>query len=165
MVYDNLEDKGEIVAIDCKALTIKARWALGEQGPSGLAMDPKSRRLFSTCSGGKMVVLDADTGKVVATPPIGAGPDAAGFDPGTGLVFSSNGKDGTLTVLHEDTPDRYSVVQTVQTQAGARTLAVDTNTHRVFTVTATPAPAPPDTPHWKRSYLPGTFVVLVYGKD
>lgn len=164
MIYDNIEDKSEIVALDARTLTVKARWPVAPaEGPSGIAMDTKHRRLFSVCDGGKMVVTDADTGKIVATPAIGNGPDAAGFDPQTGLAFSSNGQDGTLTVLHEDGPDAYSVVQTVTTQAGARTMALDTKTHRVFLVTATPGPATPGDPPRRRSYVPGTFVVLVFG--
>jgi YVTN family beta-propeller protein len=164
MLYDNIEDKGEIVAIDSKALTIKSRWPVTAESPSGLAIDPKNRRLFAVCDGQKMVVLNADTGAVVAAPAIGNGPDAAGFDPKTQLAFSSNGQDGTLTVLHEDTPNTYSAVQTVPTREGARTLAIDTKTHHVFVVTAKSAPAAPGVPRWQRSYLPGTFVVLVYGQ-
>ena len=164
MIYDNIEDKGEIVALDSKTLAIKSRWPLAAESPSGLAMDPKTRRLFAVCDGQKMVVLNADTGAVVATPAIGNGPDAAGFDPKTNLAFSSNGEDGTLTVLHEDGPNTYSAVQTLPTQAGARTMALDTKTHRVFVVAAKTAPAAPGTQPWRRSYLPGTFVVLVYGQ-
>lgn len=164
MLYDNIEDKGEIVAIDSKTLVVKSRWPLSAESPSGLAIDTKNRRLFAVCDGRKMVVLNADTGAVVATPTIGGGPDAAGFDPKTNLVFSSNGEDGTLTILHEDGPNTYSAVKTLSTQAGARTLAIDTKTHRVFVVAAKAAPAAPGVPRWRRSYLPGTFVVLVYGQ-
>ena len=164
MLYDNLEDKSEVVALDAKALTVKNRWPLAPaESPSGIAMDAKSRRLFSVCDGGKMAVSDADTGKVVATPTIGNGPDAAGFDPKTGLAFSSNGQDGTLTILHEDAPDTYTVAQTVTTQAGARTMALDTKTHRVYLVTATALPPNPGDPPRRRSYIPGSFVVLVFG--
>jgi len=164
MVYDNIEDKGEVVAIDARTLTVKHRWTLAPlESPSGLAMDTKTRRLFAVCDGQKMAVVNADTGKVVAMPAIGDGPDAAAFDPGTGLAFSSNGQDGTLTVVHEDAPDSYRVVQTAPTQAGARTLALDTKTHRVFLVTATPGPATPGAPPWRRAYVPGTFTLLVVG--
>ena len=164
MLYDNLEDKSEIVALDAKTLTLKATWPLvPAESPSGIAMDTKHRRLFSVCDGGKMAVTDADTGKVVATPAIGNGPDAAGFDPGAGLAFSSNGQDGTLTILHEDAPDTYTVAQTLATQAGARTMALDTKTHRVYVVTATPLPAAPGAQPWRRSYAPGSFTVLVLG--
>ena len=164
MVYDNIEDKGEVVAIDAKTLTIKHRWSIAPlESPSGLAIDSKSRRLFAVCDGRKMAVVSADTGKVVAAPTIGDGPDAAAFDPGTGLVFSSNGQDGTLTVIREVTPNSYRVAQTVPTQAGARTLMLDTKTHRVFLVTAEPGPVAPGTPPWRRSYVPGTFTLLVFG--
>jgi len=164
MIYNNIADKGEIVAIDSKTLAIKSRWPLAAESPSGLAIDTKNRRLFAVCDGRKMVILNADTGAVAATPTIGGGPDAAGFDPTTNLAFSSNGEDGTLTVLHEDTPNKFTAVQTVPTQAGARTMALDTKTHRVFVVAAKTAPAAPGTQPWRRSYLPGTFVVLVYGQ-
>ena len=164
LVYDNIEDKGEVVAIDAKTLTIKHRWPLAPlASPSGLAIDARSRRLFAVCDGRKMAVVSADTGKVVATPAIGDGPDAAAFDPGTGLAFSSNGQDGTLTVIQEAAPDSYRVVETVPTSAGARTLTLDTKTHRVLLVTAKPGPAAPGTPPWRRSYVPGTFTLLVFG--
>lgn len=164
MVYNNIEDKGEIVAMDAKALTLKRRWPLAPlASPSGLVMDTKNRRLFAVCDGQKMAVVNADTGKIVATPAIGDGPDAAAFDPETGLAFSSNGQDGTLTVVREQTPDSYRVVQTVPTQVGARTLALDTKTHRVFLVTATPGPATPGAPPWRRAYVSGTFTLLVVG--
>ena len=164
MLYDNVADKSEIVALDARTLTVKATWPLAPaESPSGIAMDTKTRRLFSVCDGGKMTVTDADTGKVVATAAIGNGPDAAGFDPQTGLAFSSNGEDGTLTMLHQDGPNTYTVAQSVLTQAGARTMALDMKTHRVYVVTATPLPAAPGAQPWKRSYVPGTFVVLVLG--
>ena len=164
MVYDNIEDKNEIVAINARTLTITHRWPIAPlASPSGLAMDAKSRRLFAVCDGQKMAVVSADSGKVVATPAIGNGPDAAAFDPGAGLAFSSNGEDGTLTVIREAAPDSYRVLQAVPTQAGARTMAVDTKTHRVFLVTAKPGPMTPGTPPWRRSYVPGTFTLLVFG--
>ncbi len=175
MIYDNIEDKNEIVAIDARTLTTKARYPLAPlESPSGLAMDTTHRRLFAVCDGGKMAVVNADTGKVVATPAIGDGPDAAAYDPGTGLAFSANGEDGTLTVVQQHTVpyrlrgelkliESYAPVQTLATQAGARTLALDPKTHRVFLVTATAAPAAPGTPPWRRSYLSGTFTLLVYG--
>ena len=97
----------------------------GCKEPSGLAFDQKNRRLFSVCGNKKMMVVNADTGKVVATPAIGEDPDAAGFDPDTQLVFSSNGESGDLTVIHEDSPDKYAVVETVPTKKYARTMAID----------------------------------------
>ena len=175
LIYNNVEDKSEIVAIDAKTLTIKARYPLAPlESPSGLAIDTKTRRLFAVCDGGKMAVVNADTGKVIATPAIGSGPDAAACDPATGMVFSANGEDGTLTTVARGGVhyrlrgepihiESYSPVQTVPTQKGARTMALDPKTHRVFLVTATAAPAAPGTKPWRRSYVPGTFTLLVYG--
>ena len=164
MVYDNIEDKNEMVAIDAKTLALTHHYSLAPlESPSGLSIDPKSRRLFAVCDGDKMAVVNADTGAVVASPKIGGGPDAAGFDPSARLAFSSNGEDGTLSVIREDTPDSYTPAQTVPTQAGARTMALDTKTRRVFLVTAKPLPATPGAPPWRRSYLPGTFTLLVFG--
>ena len=131
-----------------------------------MAIDPEHRRLFIGCHNQMMAVMDADTGKVVATPPIGRGVDANQFDPGTGLAFSSNG-DGTLTVIHEDSPDKFTVVDNVQTQRGARTMALDLKTHNVYLVSADfgapPAPTA-DNPHPRPTMVPNSFVVLVYGK-
>ena len=135
-VFVNIEDKSEVVRIDPQALQVTARWPLapGEE-PSGLAFDAKNRRLFAACGNEKMVVLDADSGKIVTTVPIGKGVDAAAFDPQTSEAFSSNGE-GTLTVIHEDDPAHFAVVQTVTTQRGARTMALDSKTHNVFLATA-----------------------------
>ena len=166
-VYVNLEDKSMVVAIDSQALTVKDRWSLAPgEGPSGIAMDRQNRRLFSGCHNQMMVVMDADTGHVVTTVPIGRGVDANAFDPDAKLAFSSNG-DGTLTVVHEDTPDKFSVVENARTQAGARTMAVDPKTHNVYLATATFGPPPAATaehPHPRPSMVPNTFVILVMGK-
>ncbi len=164
MLYNNIEDKSEIAAIDPKTLQIKSIWPLAPgDSPSGLTMDRKSRRLFSVCDNQKMVVMDADTGKVIAAPAIGNGPDACVFDPKATLVFSPNGEDGTLTQIQES-GDQYTVVGTIPTQMTARTLTYDTKTRHLFTVGATPQPAPPgsDQPRRHRSYQPGSFVVLEY---
>lgn len=162
-VYANIEDKNEIAVFDPKTLTVLARWPLAPcEEPSGLAIDRVHQRLFAGCGNKTMAVVDMRTGKVVATPPVGSGVDAAGFDPGTQLAFTSNGE-GTITVVHEDTPDKYTVVQTVPTQRGARTMAVNPKTHRLYTVTAEfgPTPAPTaDRPRPRPPMLPGTFVVL-----
>jgi len=128
-------------------------------------MDRESRRLFSVCGNAKMIVLDADAGRVVAALPIGGRTDGAAFDPGTKLAFSSNGE-GTLTVVREETPDRFSVAATVPTLVGARTLAVDPKTHRIYTATARfgEAPAPTaERPHPRPPMLPDSFVILVLG--
>jgi hypothetical protein len=113
-----------------------------------------------------MAILDADSGKVIASPPIGAGVDAGQFDPGTGFAFASNGG-GTLTVIHEDSPDKFTVAEEVPTQTGARTMALDPKTHQVFLVTAdfAPAPAPtPENPRPRGGMVPDSFVVLVFGR-
>jgi YVTN family beta-propeller protein len=167
MVFVNLDNKSEIVAIDSRKLEVKARWPVAPgEDPSGLAIDRKHMRLFSVCGNKKMVVLDANTGKVVADLPIGMGVDAAGFDPETNLAFSSNGE-GTLTVVHQDSADKYSVVEDVPTQRGARTMALDSKTHNVFLATAQfgPPPAPtPERPNPRGATVPNSFVILVFGK-
>ncbi|HEX9382025.1 MAG TPA: YncE family protein [Gemmatimonadaceae bacterium] len=162
-VYANIEDKSEIAVFDPKTLAVLAHWPLAPcEEPSGLAIDRVHQRLFAGCGNKTMAIVDMRTGKVVATPPVGSGVDAAGFDPGTQLAFTSNGE-GTITVVHEDTPDTYTVVETVPTQRGARTMAVNPKTHRLYTVTAEfgPTPAPTaDRPRPRPPMIPGTFVVL-----
>jgi DNA-binding beta-propeller fold protein YncE len=165
-IYVNIEDTNELVAIDAQKFTVSARWPLtGCDGPSGLAIDAINVRLFSVCDNEKMAVSDPAKGKVIATVPIGKHPDAAGFDPETHLVFSSNGE-GTLTVVHQDSADKYTVAQTVPTAAAARTMTLDPKTHTVYLVTAKfgPAPAPTEAqPHPRPTMIPGTFEVLVVG--
>jgi DNA-binding beta-propeller fold protein YncE len=132
-VFVNVEDKSQLLEIDAQKLAVLHRWPLtGCKEPSGLAFDEKNRRLFSVCANKKMMVVNADTGKVVATVPIGDDPDAAGFDPDTQFVFSSNGESGDLTVIHEDSPDKYTVVENVPTKKYARTMAIDLKTHNIF---------------------------------
>ncbi|HEY6292448.1 MAG TPA: YncE family protein [Terriglobia bacterium] len=166
-VYNNLEDKSIVLQIDSKTLKILNRWPLAPgESPSGMAIDPEHRRLFIGCHNKMMVVMDADTGKVIATPAIGEGVDANRFDPGTQLAFSSNG-DGTLTVVHQDSPDKYTVVDNVQTQRGARTMELDLKTHRVFLVTAEFGPMPASVPpgeHRRPPMVPGSFTLLVFGQ-
>ena len=166
-IFVNLEDKSEVVKFNTRELKIEASWPLapGEE-PTGLALDRKHSRLFVACANKMMVVMNADDGKTVMTLPIGSNVDGAGFDPKTDLAFSSNG-DGTLTVIHEDSPDKFSVLETVVTQKGARTMALDSKTHRVFLVTAEfgPTPAPTtDHPHPRPSIVPGSFTLLVMGR-
>jgi len=155
-VFVNIEDKSELVAFDPVKLSVKSRWKLtGCEEPTGLSFDAKARRLFVGCGGNKkMVVVDADNGKVLATLDIGEGCDATAFDPDRNLAFASAG-DGTITVVSEDAPDKFSVVQTVTTQKGARTMTVDHKTHRLYTVTANVGPRP------ERKMEPDSFVVLV----
>jgi DNA-binding beta-propeller fold protein YncE len=164
-VYANIEDKSEIVRIDSKSLEVRARWPLSPcESPSGLAIDTNNRRLFAVCDNKLMAVVDADSGKVIATPPIGEGPDAAAFDPGKKLAFSSNGESGTLTVVREAGKDQDSVAQTVTTAEGARTMALDEKTHKIYLSTASfgPAPAPSaSNPHPRPSILPDSFKLLI----
>jgi len=164
-VFDNLEDKSVLVKIDAAQQKITDRWTLAPcEEPSSLAMDSKNNRLFAGCHNKLLAVVNADTGKVLATPPIGEGVDATVFDPQTALVITSNG-DGTLTVVHEDAPGKYSVADTVQTQKRSRTLALDPKTHRLFLPAAQfgaePAPTP-DHPHGRPAIIPGSFSILVF---
>ena len=167
-VFVNIEDKSEIAAIDPQKLQVKALWPLAPcQEPTGLAMDRKSRRLFAGCLNKLMAVVDADSGKVLATLPIGEGVDANAFDPGTGMAFASCGE-GVLTVVHEDLPAKFSVVENVPTQRGARTMALDPKTHQIFLVTAKFGPIPPptaDQPRPRPAILPDSFVGLVVGTE
>jgi DNA-binding beta-propeller fold protein YncE len=166
-IFVNIEDQSELVAIDPNQLEVKAKWPLAPcESPSGLSMDRKNRRLFVGCENKMMAVVNADTGKVLATPAIGDGVDATTFDAETGLAFASCGE-GVLTVVREESPDKFSVEESVPTQPGARTLALDSKTHNVFVVTAKFGPPPAataDNPHPRRSILPDSFVVLVVGK-
>jgi len=165
-VWVNIEDKSELTAIDPSKLLVKQSWPLAPcKEPSGLAMDRKNRRLFAGCDK-MMAVVNADTGKVLATPAIGEGVDATAFDDETGLAFASCGE-GVLTVVREESPDKFSVAENVPTQKDARTMALDSKTHNVFLVTAKfgPPPAPTaDNPRPRRTVLPDSFVVLVVGK-
>jgi YVTN family beta-propeller protein len=166
-VFVNIEDTSEIVQFDSRKLAVESRWKIapGEE-PSGIAMDRKHRRLFSVCSNKLMVVVNADNGKVITTVPIGNGPDGAAFDPETGFVFSSNG-DGTMTVVHEDTPDKFSVVENVPTPKRARTMTLDLKTHTVYTVTAEFGQAPAATaaqPRPRPPMVPGTFTLLIVSR-
>ena len=166
-VFVNIEDKNELTSIDAKKAAVVKSWPLAPcEEPSGLAMDQKHRRLFAGCGNKLMTVVNADTGKVVTTVPIGEGVDANSFDPETQLAFSSNGRDGTLTVVHEDSPDKFSVVENATTQKFARTMALDTTNHDVYEVTAEIEEAPParEGERPRRSMKPGTFTLLVVGK-
>ena len=155
-VFVNIEDKSEIVAFDPVKLVVKSRWKLRDcEEPTGLSIDRKTRRLFAGCSNKKMAIVDADSGRVVASPAIGDGCDATAFDGGLGLAFPSAG-DGTITVIKEDGADKFSVVQTVTTQKSARTMAVDSKTHQLFTVGANVTGTRQD-----RKIEPDSFVVLV----
>jgi len=166
-IFVNVEDKSELVALDARAMKVTARWPLAPcEDPSGLAMDVTHRRLFSVCGNKLMMVVDAEKGRVVSSLPIGGNPDAAGFDADRQLAFSSNGE-GTLTVIHEVSPDKFEVVQNVDTKRSARTMALDTKTHNVFLVAADFGAAPPATPEQPRprpAMLPDSFTLLVVGR-
>jgi YVTN family beta-propeller protein len=165
-IYVNNEDKGEISEVDAKSMTVTKTYALtGCEEPSGLAIDTAHRRLFSVCGNKVMIVSDPDAGKVIATLPIGQGADGAGFDPGSGLAFSSNG-DGTLTVV-ENASGKYQVKENAQTQRSARTMAVDTKTHKIYMPAAQFGPAAaatPENPRPRPTMIPDSFVVLIVGE-
>ena len=166
-VYDDLVDKNEVVEIDAKAAKILNRWPVSPgDSPAGLAVDRKSGRLFIGCHNQMMVVMDVKTGKVIQTIPIGKGVDATAFNHESQTIYNSCG-DGTLTVIHEDSPDKFSVVENVTTMPGSRTMAVDSQTGDVFLAAAQfEPPSTPTAEHTKphRKVIPGTFEILVVGK-
>ena len=164
-IYNNLEDKSEVIEIDAAKPAVTRRMSLAPaEGPSGLAIDVKNKKLFSVCDNKMMAVTDIATMKVIATPAIGAGPDAAGFDPGLGLAFSSNGE-GTLTIV-KLVNGKYEAVDTVATERGARTMTVDPKLHRVYLLAAEygPAPEAKEGKKGRPPVLPDSFHVLVVGK-
>ena len=164
-IYANIETTSEIIEIDSHTMKITHRWPLAPgQSPSGLAIDAKHHILFSGCRNKLMVIMNADNGKVIATEPIGQGVDATRFDLGTSYAFASNGGTGDLTVIHEDSPTKFHVVENVPTEMGARTMALDPKTHEIFLATAKVERiqnAPPHTRPFR--VVPGTFHVLVFG--
>jgi DNA-binding beta-propeller fold protein YncE len=164
-VFVNIEDKSEVVAIDTGTHQIVNVWPIAPgESASGMAFDAVHQRLFLGCDNHLMVMLDSNTGKVVGSVPIGEGVDANAFDEKLQLAFSSNGA-GTVTIAREETPDKLVVVQTLQTQPSARTMALDPRTHRIYLAAATLQPKQdnaPATSH-RRAMVPGTFKLLVYG--
>jgi len=166
-IFVNLEDKSALVKFDAKTLKIENTWPLAPcESPSGLAIDAAHEILVVGCHNKLMTFVDGNTGKVIGTVPIGQGVDANRFDPVTGYAFASCG-DGTITVAHEDSPTKFSLVEMIQTQRGARTMALDYATHTIYTVTADYGPAPAataDNPRPRPSIIPDTFVLLVYTK-
>ncbi len=166
-VYVNIEATSSVLRIDASTLKITATWPLAPgKGPSGLAIDTTHHRLFSVCDNDRMVILDSQTGKLVAAPTIGEGADAVAFDPTNNLVFSSNGESGTMTILRP-TAGGYAIVQTLATKAGARTMAVDAATGLVYTVSASLGPKPtasPSNPKRRPTIIPDSFVVLVFAR-
>ena len=167
-VFVNLEDKSAIVAFDAATLKVKGHWPLAPcEEPTGLAIDVAHRRLFAACANRMMAVVNADTGRVVTTVPVGQGPDGAAFDEERQLAFSPNGRDGTITVIHEVSPDKYEVAQTVETAKSARTIALDPGSHTLYLLAAQFGAAPSPTPEQPRArppQVPGTFEVLVVGR-
>ena len=164
-VFDNIEDKSEIVRLDAHAMKLTAEWPSGCDSPSGLAFDTAGHRLFPVCDGKKMSVIDSETGKVIANPAIGDGPDAAGWSASQKLAFASCGE-GVLAVIDAGKPD-YPTIETLPTQRGARTMAYDPATDRIYLVTAEfgPRPAPTaENPRPRPTMVPGSFVVLVVGR-
>lgn len=161
-IYVNIEDKSELVHLDAQKMTVLHRWPLAPcTEPSGLALDNKNHRLFAGCDNKMMAVIDASNGKVVTTVPIGEGVDANGFDPAMGYAFASTG-DGHLTVAHQDGPDKYTVVENVETKKSARTMGLDLKTHAIFLPSAEFDPPAPGERRGKMK--PGSFAVLVMQK-
>jgi DNA-binding beta-propeller fold protein YncE len=166
-IYVNLEDTHEIVSFDAKKLTVKNRWKIspGEE-PTGLAIDTKTKRLFSVCHNGWMMIVDSEKGNVVAQMPIGKRVDGAVFDPKSKMAFSSNGE-GSITIVEEVSANKFKVVETIKTEVGARTITIDPKTQHVFVTTAQYGETPPatkETPNPRPKVVPGTFMVLEYGK-
>jgi YVTN family beta-propeller protein len=165
-VYVNLEDKSEVAVIDANKLSVLTHWSVSPGAePTGLAMDTKTDRLFIACDK-RMIVMDAENGKIIADLPTGEGTDGAEFDPGTKLAFAPNGE-GTLTVIHEDSKDKFTIAENVKTQPRARTMAIDTSTHKIYLPTAKFGTAPAPTKEQPRPRAPmiaNTFVILVYGR-
>jgi YVTN family beta-propeller protein len=160
-VYVNIESTNELVALDAKGRKVTARWPLpGCDGPTGLALDPTHHRSFSACANKKMSILDLNTGRSVATVPIGAFVDGAEFDADSQNAFSANG-DGTLTVVHEADPEHFTVAQTLATPPGARTIALDANRHTLYLPTARFEQAASSKAAEPKDPLPGSFFVLV----
>jgi DNA-binding beta-propeller fold protein YncE len=161
-VFVNVEDKSELIEFDSKALKVLHRWPLAPcESPSGLSMDRANRRLFVGCENKMIAVVDADSGKVIATPAIGDGVDATAFDPGLGYAFASNGE-GTLTVVKEDSPNSFSVIDNVPTRKSARTMGLDLKSHTVFLPFADFDPPAPGERRGKMK--PGSFALLVVEK-
>jgi DNA-binding beta-propeller fold protein YncE len=162
LVFVNLEDKNELLKIDSKEMKVLERWPLAPGAtPTGLAFDPKSKRLFVGCRNKNMVVVNADNGKVVANNPIGERVDAGAFDPETGNIFFSCG-DGTVSVFHADGEDKYTLVETIKTKVGSKTMGLDRKSHKLFLPSADYKPA--EKQGARPTMVPGTFAVLVFAR-
>ncbi len=167
-IYCNIEDKSEVAVIDANKHEVVAHWSLAPgENPSGIALDARHHRLFSGCHNKVMTMLDTESGKVIGTVPIGAGVDGCAFDDSTQFVFASCG-DGTITIAKEEAPNKLPVVQVLKTERGARTIALDPRTHRIFLPTAQFAPAPSPSPGAspaRPSIVPNTLKLLVYAPE
>jgi len=165
MIYVNLTDSSQIAEIDARNLRVTRRWSTAPcKNPVSMAIDTRHQRLFSGCRSGEMAISDYKNGRVITTAPIGRGVDGAGYDPVKRDAYASNG-DGTLTVIHQDTPDTYHVVENVQTAQGARTMGLDPASHRLYVVSAKFGPVPAEStatnPRRWPPILPGTFMIMV----
>jgi DNA-binding beta-propeller fold protein YncE len=168
-VYNNIEAENEVAVIDTKSHQVVTNWPIAPgRRASGMAIDLKNHRLFLGCRGSKtMVMMDSTSGEVITSVPIGQGVDANAFDPGTGFAFASCG-DGTTTIAHEDSPDKLTFVQTLTTEPGAKTMALDPKTHKIYLPTAKFEPQPEQaagSPRQRPTKIPGTFKILVYGME
>jgi YVTN family beta-propeller protein len=166
-VFVNLEDKSSVVEFNATSLKVVHTWSLAPgKEPTGIAMDRRNRRLFSTCGNDLMIVLDADSGKVIAQLPIGKGVDGAGFDPAANVAFSSNGE-GSLSVVQEESPTKFGILETAATRKGARTMILDEKTHRIYMLSAKFGPPPAATaehPHPRPAIEPGSVTLYSIGR-
>jgi len=167
-IYDNNEEKNDVAVIDTKTLTVKARWPVAPAGsPVAMDMDREHRRLFSSGRDPSfLVMMDADSGKVLQSLPISSGVDANIFEPETGWLFVAT-RAGKLHIFHEDSPDKLTEVETIDTEFGAKTMNIDPKTHNLFLSSADFGPPGPPTkkhPHPEKAAIPGTFHVLIYGR-
>ncbi|MEP7373669.1 MAG: YncE family protein [Chitinophagaceae bacterium] len=164
-LYVNIEDKNEIVVVDLKTFKVQAHWPLAPaEEPTGLAIDRETNRLFAACGNKLLAIINTTNGKLIKTLPIGDGSDGAGFDAVTKNIFTSNGE-GTMSVYHEKTANDFEMITTVNTKRGARTIAVDQQTHWIYLPTADFEPADPATPNTRPKMKPGTFQVIVVAQN
>jgi hypothetical protein len=167
-VFLNMQDRGTLLRIDAQALKVTDTWKLAPcELPSSMDMDRATHRVFIGCRSGVMAVVDAGSGRIITTQPIGKGVDATEYDPGTGRIYFSSGADGTMWVFHQDTPEIYTLVESAKTQIGARTMALDRKTGRAYLSVAEFGPRPaaePGKAQPRAPMIPGTFSVLVLGE-
>jgi DNA-binding beta-propeller fold protein YncE len=167
-IYDDNEEKNDVAVVDTRTLTIKARWPVAPAGaPAGMEMDRGHRRLFSSGRDPQfLVMMDADNGKIIQSMPISGGVDGSVYEDATALLFVST-REGKVHIFHEDSPNKLTEVETLETEYGAGTIGIDPKTHNLFLTTADFGPMPAATqkdPHPERKPIPGTFRVLIYGR-